>query len=136
MRHYVFAFACFVFSAWLIWPLDPALPSVVDYRSGPMFSPPTIELPTKVTGYCACPICCGAHSDGITYSGTVATQGRTIAADPSVWAIGTCLSLPGLGERVVEDIGSAIQGRRIDVYFDSHEDALRWGVRWLRVREC
>jgi 3D (Asp-Asp-Asp) domain-containing protein len=118
--------------------LDSSLPVVVDYRSGVIFEAGTLlpVKPYKVTGYCPCPHCCGRWSDGITASGTKATQGRTIAGDPTHFDMGTCLSLPGLGQRTVEDTGSAIKGRRIDVYFDSHEDALRWGVRWLPVKEC
>jgi 3D (Asp-Asp-Asp) domain-containing protein len=30
--------------------------------------------------------------------------------------------------------GGAIAGNRLDLYFDSHEDALRWGVREKIVR--
>ena len=34
----------------------------------------------------------------------------------------------------VQDTGGAIAGNRLDLYFDSHEDALRWGVREKVVR--
>jgi len=137
VRHYLFALACFGFSAWLLWPVDNSLPPVVDYRSAPMFDPPTVEPKhLKATGYCACARCCGRWADGITFSGTVAAQGRTIAADPSVYPIGTCLELPGLGRRIVEDIGGAIAGESIDVFFDRHSDALEFGVALLPVREC
>lgn len=35
---------------------------------------------------------------------------------------------------IAQDVGGAISGDRIDLYFDSHEDALRWGVREKIVR--
>ena len=35
-----------------------------------------------VTAYCPCPKCCGKYANGITASGTVATEGRTVAMDP------------------------------------------------------
>lgn len=83
----------------------------------------------KVTAYCACAKCCG-KSDGITASGTRATQGRTIAADPRYYPYGTKIILNGR-TYIVEDCGGAIKGNRIDLYFDSHQDALNWGVRYV-----
>ncbi len=83
----------------------------------------------RVSAYCACAKCCG-KSDGITASGTRATQGRTIAADPRYYPYGTKIKLNGR-TYVVEDCGGAIKGNRIDLYFDSHQEALAWGVRYL-----
>ena len=84
----------------------------------------------KVTAYCACMKCCG-KTNGITASGTKATAGRTIATDGK-FAFGTKLSINGT-TYVVEDRGGAIKGNRIDVYFDTHEQALKWGVKYLPV---
>lgn len=85
----------------------------------------------KVTAYCGCPLCCGFGARGITASGTKATQGRTIATS-SQFAFGTKLKING-NDYTVEDRGGAIQGNRIDVYFNSHADAIAWGVRYLPV---
>ncbi len=85
----------------------------------------------KVTAYCSCPKCCGKYSSGYTASGTKATAGRTVAASSS-FAFGTKLLINGK-QYVVEDRGSAIKGNRIDMYFDSHSEALAWGVRYLPV---
>jgi 3D (Asp-Asp-Asp) domain-containing protein len=42
--------------------------------------------------------------------------------------------VPGYGYGVVEDRGSAIKGpRRLDLYYDEHEDALEWGRRNVMV---
>lgn len=79
----------------------------------------------EITAYCPCEKCCG-KSDGITATGTKATEGRTIAADPSVLQYGAKVIING-NEYTVEDCGGAIKGNRIDMYFDSHEDALQWG---------
>lgn len=84
-----------------------------------------------VTAYCACEICCG-KSDGITASGAKATPYRTVAADPAI-PYGTTVWIEGLGERVVEDRGSAIRGKHLDVYMESHTEALDFGVQELRV---
>ena len=85
----------------------------------------------KVTAYCPCSKCCGSHANGYTASGTKATAGRTIAA-PSNFAFGTKLIINGK-EYIVEDRGGAIKGNRIDMYVDSHAQALAWGVKYLPV---
>ena len=84
----------------------------------------------KVTAYCACVKCCG-KTNGITASGTKATANRTVAA-PSSFAFGTKIVMNGK-TYVVEDRGGAIQGNRIDLYMNSHSEALAWGVRYLDV---
>lgn len=85
----------------------------------------------KLTAYCACSKCCG-KSDGITYSGTKATQGRTIAVDPKVIPLGTKVYING-HEYIAEDIGGAINSYHIDVYFDDHSEALKFGVQYADV---
>lgn len=141
MRRLAFALACYAVGGWLIWEtvhLDMALPFVRDYRTSELFDPGQVSAiePHKVTGFCPCEICCGRWSDGVTASGSIATAGRTVAVDPSLWPIGTCLEVPGLGRRIAEDTGSAIQWRSVDVFFESHREALEFGVRFLDVGEC
>lgn len=85
----------------------------------------------KVTAYCSCSKCCGSHANGYTSSGTKATAGRTVAA-PSNLAYGTKLNINGK-TYVVEDRGGAIKGNRIDIYVNSHSEALAWGVKYLPV---
>lgn len=84
----------------------------------------------KVTAYCSCAKCCG-KTNGITASGTKATANHTIAA-PSIFAFGTKVKINGT-VYVVEDRGGAIQGNRIDIYMNSHQEALAWGVRYLEL---
>lgn len=84
----------------------------------------------KVTAYCSCAKCCG-KTTGITASGTKATAGRTVAASGQ-FAFGTKLNIAGK-TYTVEDRGGAIQGNRIDIYMNSHAEALAWGVRYLPV---
>ena len=87
----------------------------------------------KLTAYCACPKCCGEWADGITYTGTKATQGRTIAVDPDVIPLGSVVIINGR-EYVAEDIGGAIDGNRVvDIFFNSHAEALEFGVQYADV---
>ena len=58
----------------------------------------------------------------------------TIAADTDFYPFGTRMMIPGYGWGVVADRGSAIKGpARLDLYFDSHQEALNWGRRKVAV---
>lgn len=70
---------------------------------------------------------------GLTASGTAPRQGRTVAVDPDVIPLGTQLTIDGKAGYIAEDTGSGIAGNTIDLYFERHEDALRWGVRKVEV---
>jgi hypothetical protein len=59
----------------------------------------------------------------------------TIAADTRYYRFGTRMYVPGYGWGVVEDRGGAITGPdRLDLYMDSHNQALAWGRRRVPVR--
>ena len=106
----------------------------------------------EITGYCKCGKCCGWERNwrlqpviaygprkgrpkavGITASGTRASVG-TIAADTGHYPFGTIMYVPGYGWGRVEDIGGAIKGKHIDLYFSSHKKALKWGRQWREVK--
>ena len=58
----------------------------------------------------------------------------TIAADTKYYPFGTRIHVPGYGWGVVEDRGGAIKGpERLDIYMDSHDDALAWGKQTIYV---
>ena len=88
----------------------------------------------EATAYCACPKCCGKWSDGITASGTKATAKRTIAVDNNIIPLGSKVEIEGLGTYIAEDTGSAIKGKIIDIYFDTHEEALNFGRQKVNIR--
>ena len=98
-------------------------------QTEPEEQPETVTM--IATAYCGCVECCG-KDDRITATGTRATEGRTIAADPHVLPYGTHVVIDG-NEYIVEDCGGGIEGNRLDLYFESHEDALRYGVRTVEV---
>jgi 3D (Asp-Asp-Asp) domain-containing protein len=72
----------------------------------------------KITGYDICPSCCG-NTKGITASGTTATVGRTCAAPKDI-PFGTRLWIEGIGERIVEDRGGAVHGKKLDILCTDH----------------
>lgn len=86
----------------------------------------------KLTAYCACEKCCGIWANGITYTGTEATADRTIAVDPSVIPLGSTIYINGQ-PYIAEDIGGAIKGNRIDIFFPTHNEALQFGVQYAEV---
>lgn len=96
-------------------------------------APQTQESVFTITAYCPCEKCCGEYANGYTATGSKATQGVTIATDPDVIPMGAEVEIDG-HIYIAQDVGGAISGNRIDLYFDSHEDALQWGVQEKTVR--
>ena len=111
----------------------PAAPQM-NYINATQATEPTKyrELTVTATAYCACVKCCG-KDDGITATGTKAKAGRTIAVDPSVIPYGTEVIING-HTYIAEDCGGAIKGDKIDVFFDTHEEALKFGRKQLAVK--
>jgi len=64
---------------------------------------------------------------GITASGTKVSEGRTISVDPDVIPLGWWVYIEGIGFRRAEDTGSAVKGKKIDVYYDSEKYANKFG---------
>ena len=91
-----------------------------------------IEVTATLTAYCPCVKCCG-KSDGITASGTQATAGRTVAVDTQLIPYGTEISIDGK-TYIAEDCGGKVKGYTIDVFFDSHEEALNFGRQTKTVK--
>ena len=83
----------------------------------------------KLTAYCPCSKCCGKWAGGNTASGTVPTQGRTVACN--TLAAGTRINING-NDYIVEDTGN-MKGNVIDIFFNSHQEALNFGVRYAEV---
>jgi peptidoglycan DL-endopeptidase CwlO len=55
------------------------------------------------------------------------------AVDPSVIPLGTHFMVPGYGEAVAADTGSAIIGSRIDIWFPTLAQADAWGRRTVTI---
>lgn len=68
---------------------------------------------------------CGT-GDGITASGAPVQAGVTVAADPDILPLGSAVYIEGVGLRYVQDTGSAVKGKALDVAVDTHSEALTW----------
>ena len=82
------------------------------------------------TAYCSC-VECTSDGNGYTASGTIATEGRTVACN--ILPLGSRILVNG-SEYVVEDTGWTPYGDAwLDFYFDSHDAALAFGVQTVDV---
>ena len=86
-----------------------------------------------IVAYCAeqYPHICGGNP--ATASGEPVTPGVTVAADPAVLPLGTRVYIDGIGERVVQDTGGAIQGRKIDLAVESHQEAVEFSRKTAKI---
>ena len=86
-----------------------------------------------VTAYCPNECCCGRFADGITANGHRIQFGdRFCAADIAI-PFGKYLDIPGYGYVPVWDRGGEIKGNKLDVFFDTHQEALKWGNQKLEI---
>lgn len=86
----------------------------------------------ELTGYCSCDVCCGKKEIKLTKMETVPKPGYTVAADPEVIALGSSVVIDGVTYRV-EDVGQAIKGNSIDIFFATHEEAIEFGRQKMSV---
>jgi len=94
----------------------------------------------KVTAYCPCSKCCGPKAIGKTSTGHDAWKTFGVAADPKLLPYRTKLDIPGVGIREVDDTGGAMRQDakkgicHIDLRMHSHQEARKFGVKWLEVK--
>ena len=69
---------------------------------------------------------------GITKSGTVPQTGRTIAVDPTVIPLGSKVLIDGQ-VYIAEDTGGAIQGKVIDLFYNTEQESAEFGVQYHKV---
>jgi 3D (Asp-Asp-Asp) domain-containing protein len=90
------------------------------------------HLRMEATAYDPGPRSCGKYADGYTANGTKATKG-VCAVDTRLIPFGTKMYIPGYGFAIAADRGSAIKGNRIDLCFDTYEEAIRFGRKMVDV---
>lgn len=70
--------------------------------------------------------------DGITASGLRVRKGL-VAVDPRVIPLGTKVKVEGIGILLAADTGGAIKGNRLDIFLESHAEAIAFGRQKRRV---
>ena len=81
------------------------------------------KVTVSSTGYCL---------TGTTATGIPVGWG-VVAVDPAFIPLGTRMFVPGYGEGVAADTGSAVKGATIDLWFPTCAQALGWGRRTLTI---
>ncbi|MBR7554763.1 3D domain-containing protein [Allobacillus sp. GCM10007491] len=84
---------------------------------------------TAYTAYCDG--CSGVTRTGIDLRAN--PNQKVIAVDPNVIPLGSKVWVEGYGTAIAGDTGSAIKGNRIDLFIPSHEEAVRYGVREVKI---
>ncbi len=72
------------------------------------------------------------HTGNMTYTDIWPTVG-IVAVDPKVIPLRTRLYIENYGYATAMDKGSAIKGNRIDLFFETKAEALKWGRRKVQV---
>jgi len=91
-----------------------------------------------VTGYCSCENCCDKSPYdewyGITATGKKAKWG-TIAVDSEVISLGSKLRIEGFENTIfrAEDVGGAVKGNHIDIWFPDHQQARQFGRQMRQI---
>ena len=106
----------------------------------------TEVIEATATAYCLCYKCCGKTPSSPNYGGTASgykivpgTGAKVIAVDPKTIPLGTKVYVEGLngawdyGYATAADTGSAIKNTKIDLYMDTHSEALSWGVKKVKI---
>lgn len=97
----------------------------------------------KLTAYCSCEKCCDGwannrpvdeYGNEIVYGsiGEKLVEGVSIAVDPNVIPYGSEVVISG-STYIAHDTGGAIDGNRIDVYHNDHQNAIEFGVQYCEV---
>ena len=89
-------------------------------------------LTLVATGYCPCAKCNYPYGGQPSYLGYPLKKG-IVAVDPRVIPMGSRLYIEGYGDAIAADQGNAIKGNRIDLCFSTHQQALNWGIKTVKV---
>lgn len=123
------------------------LPSVT-LPPDPVIPEPEESAPEKVclgeyriTAYCACEKCCGEWAKNRPGGIVVGAAGIELVAGVSCASplpFGTVVEVEGLGTYIVQDrtaswVAEKYDNKVIDIYFDSHEAACEFGLKYANV---
>lgn len=91
------------------------------------------EFYVTATAYTAdCDGCSGISATGLNLKAN--PDMKVIAVDPSVIPLGTKVWVEGYGNAIAADKGSAIKGKKIDVFVNSEQKANKWGRKKVRIK--
>lgn len=116
----------------------PATSNAASTESTPEESAPASSnsdfkvLTMEATAYTAsCEGCTGITATGINLLEN--PDAKVISVDPTVIPLGSKVYVEGYGEAIAGDTGGGIKGNKIDVFIASKEEAIKFGVKQLKV---
>jgi 3D (Asp-Asp-Asp) domain-containing protein len=93
----------------------------------------TADVATTPAGRRTLSVSASAYSlPGHTSSGLPVGWG-VVAVDPSLIPLGTHMTIPGYGEAIAADTGTAIIGPMIDIWFPTLAQAQAWGRKTITI---
>jgi 3D (Asp-Asp-Asp) domain-containing protein len=111
--------------------LSAPAPAAVEAAPAP--APAAAQAPVPARNGKRLTVVATAYSlPGHTASGLPVGPG-IVAVDPTVIPMGTRIEVPGYGEAIAADVGSAIKGNRIDVWFPKLAQAKSWGAKTVTI---
>jgi 3D (Asp-Asp-Asp) domain-containing protein len=91
------------------------------------------EFMVSTSAYTAnCRGCSGVTTTGINLKKN--PNVKVIAVDPRVIKLGTKVYVEGYGYAIAGDTGSAIKGKKIDIFMPNHTSALKWGRKTVKIK--
>jgi 3D (Asp-Asp-Asp) domain-containing protein len=110
----------------------PAAASAPPTAAATVAAPATPAPATSASGSTLTVTSTGYSMSGRTATGLPVGWG-VVAVDPTVIPLGTRMTIPGYGEGVAADTGSAVQGATIDLWFPTQAQAMAWGRRTIMI---
>jgi resuscitation-promoting factor RpfB len=95
-------------------------------------APPVVPTNAVTAGRAITVVATGYALGGRTSTGLPVGWG-VAAVDPSVIPLGTHMTVPGYGEAVAADVGGAVRGAVVDLWFPSIAQANAWGRRSVTI---
>jgi 3D (Asp-Asp-Asp) domain-containing protein len=95
-------------------------------------APPPPQTTVIAAGRTLTVVATGYALPGRTATGLPVGPG-VVAVDPAVIPLGTRMTVPGYGDGIAADVGGSIRGNRIDLWFPTVAEALRWGRRTVTI---
>ena len=92
----------------------------------------TIVTNLILSAYCSCSLCCGKHATGLDATGHKPKQGITVAI-PRRFPLGSKVLIGNHFYTGTDRLARRFDNR-IDIYFQSHKDAVRFGIQKQRVK--
>lgn len=111
----------------------PLKPAVVQKKVIQSTNSTVKSISVKATAYTAsCQGCSGKTKTGLDLKAN--PEAKVISVDPSVIPLGSKVYVEGYGYATAADTGSAIKGKRIDVFIPSLDKAKNFGSKQLTVK--